>query len=143
MKTIFNEHLPNGYYFVEKTSINPADIIKLRESIGWDKGGSADDWVKYVDQSLATICVQDSDGKLVGAALLVGNTRHAVFCDFTVGLAHQHKGIGNAIMTRIMQQIELLKISYVYAELAETNPFREKMMQSGFKMTGNSLFLES
>lgn len=143
MNAVFNENLPDGYRFVEKDNINPEEIIKIRKSIGWDGGGSIDDWVKYIEQSLATICVQDSLGELVGVAMLVGNTRHAVLCDFTVGAAHQHKGIGNAIMARVLKQIISLKTSYIYAELAETNPFREKMLQAGFEVTGNSLFLES
>jgi ribosomal protein S18 acetylase RimI-like enzyme len=61
-------------------------------------------------------------------------------CDLCVSPAHQTKGIGEAIIYQLYDAVHELNVSYVYAELAKTNPFKSKMLDSGFKETGDSLF---
>lgn len=142
MKNVFKNRLTDQYHFIDKTSVNPNDIINLRQSVGWDID-SFENWKSYINQSIAVIGVCNSDNLLVGAAFLVGNLRHAVVCDLTVNPEHQRKGVGESIIYKIMYTINELGILYIYTELAETNPFRNKMMQSGFEVTGGSLFLDT
>lgn len=134
--------LPAGYYFINKDSIDPSEIIALRKSVGW-KGDTLDRWQISVNQSLVTVGVRDRNSELVGMACIAGNVRHAVFCDLAVSPAHQRKGVGTAIMSELMTATGALGVTYVYAELAKTNPFRDQMIQSGFEVTGDSLFKEA
>lgn len=139
MTHAFSKDLPSGYSFVYKTDIPIMDIIALRKSVGWD-GDTPTRWVDVLKWSLFAVGVQDSNKKLVGMACLAGNVRHAVMSDLCVSPEHQHKGIGQAIMSQLFDAVAALHITYVYGELAGTNPFKEKMLESGFKETGGSLF---
>ena len=136
-----NAKLPENYRFIDKNDISPDEIITLRESISW-KGDTSERWQSCIDQSLAIIGVRDSNSNLIGVACLTGNVRHAVLCDLAVNPSHQHKGIGAAIMSELLKAADRMGVSYLYAELADTNPFRDSMLRSGFKATGDSLFKE-
>lgn len=136
-----NATLPEGHSFVDKSNIQPDEIIVLRESVGW-KGDSLSRWQKCIEQSPAIVGVRDVDSNLVGMACIAGNVRHAVLCDLAVNSSHQRKGIGAAIMSELLKVATELEIMYLYAELAKTNPFRTKMIESGFEITGDSLFKE-
>ena len=139
MNNVFNRDLPTGYSFVYKTDIPIMEIILLRKSVGWT-ADTPERWVDVLKWSLFAVGVFDANKKLVGFACLAGNVRHAVMCDLCVSPVDQHKGIGQAIMSQLYDAASALKVSYVYAELAETNPFRQLMIESGFKQTGSSLF---
>ena len=134
--------LPEKYRFIDKNNITPDEIIALRESINW-KGDTPERWRRCIDQSLAIIGVRDSGSHLVGMACITGNVRHAVLCDLAVNPTHQHQGIGAAIMSELLKTVDGVGISYLYAEPANTNPFRDMMIRSGFKATGDSLFRDS
>ena len=134
--------LPEQYHFTDKENIQPAEIITLRKSVNW-KGDAPKRWQSCINQSLSIIGVRDSDSNLVGMACLAGNVRHGVLCDLVVNPAHQYKGVGAAIMSKVLKTADHIGVSYLYAELADTNPFRDLMIQSGFKVTGDSLFRES
>lgn len=140
--TFADAKLPESYRFIDKRDIGADEIIALRESIGW-KGDTLERWQSCIDQSLAIIGVRDSNSNLVGMSCIAGNVRHAVLCDLAVNPAHQHKGIGVAIMSELFKTADGMGVSYLYAELADTNPFRDSMMRLGFKVTGDSLFRES
>jgi N-acetylglutamate synthase-like GNAT family acetyltransferase len=140
--TFENATLPEQYYFVNKVDIHPAEIIALRESVNW-KGDTIDRWQECIDQSLVIVGVRNPESKLVGMACIAGNVRHAVLCDLAVHPTNQNQGIGAAIMSELLKAANDLGISYLYAELADTNPFRNQMLQSGFRVTGDSLFMES
>jgi ribosomal protein S18 acetylase RimI-like enzyme len=139
MDNVCKKDLPNGYSFIYKADIPITDIILLRKSVGW-KGDTLNRWIDVLKWSLFTVGVYDAENKLVGMACLAGNARHAVMCDLCVSPEHQHKGIGQALMAQLYDAVSALKVSYVYAELAETNPFRKIMLESGFKDTGTGLF---
>jgi GNAT superfamily N-acetyltransferase len=137
--TIYKNLLPDGYMFGDRTNVQPEEVMRLRESVGWQTD-LAKRWTSVLASNLAVISVRDSNDMLVGMACLAGNVRHAVVCDLVVSPDHQHKGIGEAIMAQLEEATSRLGVWYVYAELAPTNPFREKMIASGFKETGASLF---
>lgn len=140
-KTFVNAKLPDTFYFINKAAIRPDEIITLRTSVNW-QGDTIERWQKCIDQSLAIIGVRDSESRLIGMACIAGNVRHAVLCDLAVNPAYQHKGIGGAIMSNILETAVTLNICYLYAELSKTNPFRNQMIESGFKTTGDSVFRE-
>ena len=137
-----NAVLPETYLFADKASIKPEEIITLRESVSW-KGDTIERWQKCIDQSLVNIGVCDAESNFIGMACIAGNVRHAVLCDLAVNPDHQGKGIGAAIMSELLKAANDLGISYLYAELADTNPFRNQMLESGFRATGDSLFMET
>lgn len=139
MESAFTTDLPAGYSFVFKDDILPDEIILLRKSVGWE-GDSAARWHDVIEQSLFVVGVRDPNGQLAGMACLAGNFRHAVMCDLCVNPIHQSKGIGEAIIGQLYKAINELHVLYVYAELAKTNPFKYKMLQTGFEETGDSLF---
>lgn len=141
MTNAFEKNLPSGYYFVFKDEIKPEEIIALRESVEW-KGDTLKRWTDVLRQSLFSVGVRDSDKKLVGVAFLAGNVRHAIMSDLCVNPSHQRKGIGEGIMSELFEAAYGLNVSYIYAELSKTNPFRNKMILSGFKETGDSLFMD-
>jgi GNAT superfamily N-acetyltransferase len=134
--------LPEGYRFVEKADINPADVISLRETVGWGNE-SAEKWQECIDDALEVTAVKDQSGSLIGIGFLVGNKRHAVLCDFVVKPDHQGKGIGTAILKKRMEKVEKLRIPYIYTDIAETNPLRDKYSSLGFVATGGGLFRNS
>lgn len=136
-----DSRLPESYYFIDKSNVRPDEIIALRESVSW-KGDTDDRWQQCIDQSLAIVGVRDAESSLVGMASIAGNVRHAVLCDLAVNPTHQNRGIGAAIMSELLVTASALSISYLYAELAKTNPFRNQMIESGFEITGDSLFKE-
>lgn len=86
--------------------------------------------------------MRDDTHKLVGMACIAGNLRHAVLSDLCVDPRHQKEGIGEATVSMEYNAINELGISYVYTELAKTNPFKDKMLASGFRITGDSLFCD-
>ena len=139
--TLINAKLPDSFYFISKADIHPGEIIALRESVNW-RGDTAERWQQCIDQSLTIIGVRDAESNLVGMACIAGNVRHAVLCDLVVHPHCQHQGIGGAIMSELLRSASELHISYLYAELAKTNPFRNQMIDFGFEMTGDSLFKE-
>jgi ribosomal protein S18 acetylase RimI-like enzyme len=139
MLNAFEKKLPATYSFDYKEGLLPEEIISLRESVGW-KGDEPSRWERVIKQSLFTVGVRNSEGKLVGMASLAGNVRHAVMCDLCVNPNDQNKGIGEAIMHQLYEAVAALNIRYVYAELSKANPFKAKMVLSGFKETGDSLF---
>lgn len=139
--TFLNALLPESFYFVDKSQIHPDEIIALRETVNW-KGDTVDRWRQCIDQSLVIIGVRDAKTNLVGMACIAGNVRHAVLCDLAVDPIHQKKGIGAAIMSKLLVTANALNISYLYAELTKTNPFRNQMIEYGFEITGDSLFKE-
>lgn len=141
MNKVFKSELPTGYTFTDRHDILPDEIMRLRESVGWDVD-TPERLREIMHTSLGVVGVRDKNDELVGMACLAGNVRHAVICDLAVNPNHQKQGIGEAIMAKIYELIDENDIYFVYAELSETNPFRDKMITSGFKNTGNSLFLE-
>jgi len=141
MPDTYNPTLPASYSFTDRRDVLPEEIMRLRESVGWS-ADTPERWSKILNDSLEVIIVRDESNGLVGLAFIAGNLRHAVMCDLVVAPAHQQRGIGEAIMAKLEQSVKILGVKYVYAELAKTNPFREKMVQSGFQDTGDSLFRE-
>lgn len=140
MKNIFDANtLPTESHFAESSSLNAHEIMSLRQSVGWDPD-TEERWKSCIKDSLAIISVRNDAKELVGMAVIAGNLRHAVLCDLVVNPNHQRKGIGEAIMHKALDTADRISITYLYSELAESNPFRDKMLQSGFQITGNSLF---
>ncbi|MCA1806520.1 MAG: GNAT family N-acetyltransferase [Actinobacteria bacterium] len=134
--------LPEGYAFIDKTEMQPQEIIQLRKSVGWS-GDSEENWQKCIDQSGVIVGVRDKDQELVGMGRITADPRHAVLCDLVVHPGHQQKGIGTALVTERMHKAEELGIPYLYTELASDNPLRAKYKDIGFVATGDGLFRSS
>lgn len=132
--------LPDSYSFIDKSTIDPKEIIELRESVGW-AGDSVEHWQQSMDQPLGVIVgVRNIEGQLVGMGRITADPRHAVLCDLAVHPDHQNKGIGGALVTERMRIAKEQDIPYLYTELAPTNPLRNLYKAMGFISTGNGLF---
>lgn len=139
MENVFRNRLTNDFSYASAETMLPQEIITLRESVGW-RGDTLERWQHIVDESLYSIGVCNEDGTLIGMGCLVGNTRHAVLCDLCVNPTYQRLGIGESIMHKLYEVINQRDILYVYAELSDINPFKNRMLSSGFRQTDNSVF---
>lgn len=131
--------LPEGYQFMDRSDIDPDELMTLRESVGFSRE-TPEIWKDCINDSIDVAAVRDDEGNLVGIGFLSGTRRHAVLCDFVVSPEHQGKGIGTAILKKRMETVEKLEIPYVYTDLAETNPLRKKYAALGFVATSGRLF---
>lgn len=124
--------LPEQYSFTGERPIMPEEVIELRRSSNWGTDFSEETWGDCIDQSLAVVGVRDKRGTLVGVGFLAGNMRHAVLCDFVVHPDHRNQGIGNAILERRVKIADELGIPYLYTDLVNTNPLKNKYLELGF-----------
>lgn len=132
--------LPEGYNFVDKSQLQPDEIIGLRESVGWD-GDTTEQWQNTIDQPLGVIVgVRDEEGSLVGMGRMTADPRHVVLCDLVVDPEHQHKGIAAAIVGERMRIADLRNIPFMYTDLSPTNPLKGLYDKLGFVATGGGLF---
>ena len=130
--------LPENCVLVGKDDITSEEIIDVRQSTGW-AGGTEESWKLIINTALAVVGVRDSTtGILLGVGFLVGNQRHAILCDFSVRSEHQDKGIGTVILNERMRIANELRIPFLYTNLSESNPLREKYETFGFVPNGNT-----
>jgi len=128
--------LPAGYEWAHSPAVRAQEIMKLRESVGWQAGIEAV-WMGCIDQALSLRGVRlKANGELVGVGFLVGNDRHAILCDLTVHPEHQSKGIGLAILYARMADAERMQIPFLYASIAPKNRLKSVYAQLGFESTG-------
>jgi GNAT superfamily N-acetyltransferase len=128
---------PGSYSFVDEYSIEPEEIIDLRNAGDWGTETNREVWASVLNDSIATVGVRDEAGLLVGVGFLTGNARHAVLCDFIVHPEHRGQGIGSAILQRRVDIADELGIPYLYTELAKTNVLTAKYETLGFAAAGN------
>lgn len=132
-----NEQLPDGYYFVDETTITPEDVIDLRDAADWGTERNVELWRKVIDQSMATVGIRNSTDLLVGVGFLAGNIRHAILCDFVVHPDHRGIGLGRSILSRRINIADAFGIPYLYTELSKTNTLKTYYESLGFKTEAN------
>jgi GNAT superfamily N-acetyltransferase len=132
--------LPAGYEWAHTPSVKAHEIMKLRQSAGWDAGIEAI-WLGCIDTALSLRAVRlIATGELVGVGFLTGNGRHAALCDFCVHAQHQGKGIGLAILHARIADAERMRIPYLYASISAKNRLKNVYEDYGFESTGANLF---
>jgi ribosomal protein S18 acetylase RimI-like enzyme len=136
--------LPEGYEFVDKHGLQPAEIIALRESIGW-YGDTPEVWQMCIEDPFGVMVgVRNKDAELVGMGRLTGDPRHGVLCDLAVKETERHQGIGRAILIERMRIARERNIKYIYTELETTNTLNnsdESLYEVlGLVATGNGRF---
>jgi predicted N-acetyltransferase YhbS len=81
-----------------------AQLQSLREAVNWGKRDAAD-IQKGLDGSLFAVCAYLGE-ELVGSARVVGDGRSVFYIQDVIVLpSHQGKGLGNAMMERVMKYI--------------------------------------
>ena len=121
--------------------MTPQEVLEVRRSTGWAENEKEEGWLLNPTSCLSAVGVRDnSSGQLVGMGFIVGNTRHAVLCDFNVRPEHQGKGIGKAILLKRLELIKELGIPFVYTSLDPSNPLRKLYEDSGFVSDNNVYF---
>ena len=132
--------LPEGYEWAHKASVSAHEIMKLRQSAGWDPGIEAI-WLGCLDTALSLRAVRlCATGELVGVGFLTGNGRHAILCDFCVHEQHQGKGIGLAILHARISDVERMRIPFLYTSISAKNPLKNVYAECGFEGTDANLF---
>ena len=131
--------LPEGYEWAQEP-VTAREIMKLRQSVGWDPGLEAI-WSGCLNTALSLRAVRlSATGELVGVGFLTGNGRHAILCDFCVHVQHQGKGIGLAILHARIVDVERLRIPYLYTSISAKNPLKKVYVEYGFEGTEANLF---
>lgn len=131
--------LPESYEWAQTEDIQPEEVIKLRESVGWD-GDSIETWQKCLKDSVHVSAVRDDKGELVGIGFLSGNARHAVLADFDVNPNNQKEGIGRALVSDMLKVADDLEIKYLYTSLANPELYAEALGELGFVSKEGNLF---
>ncbi len=96
---------------VKENTLNIEDYKYLRKSVNWKKL-SDEQMEKALKNSLITFCAYD-DGKPVGMGRIVGDG--AVICyiqELVVCPEYQGKGVGNALMQRLIGYVESLRLEH-------------------------------
>jgi GNAT superfamily N-acetyltransferase len=132
--------LPEGYEWAQEPPVTAREIMKLRQSVGWDPGLEAI-WSGCLNTALSLRAVRlSATGELVGVGFLTGNGRHAILCDFCVHEQHQGKGIGLAILHARISDVERMRIPFLYTSISAKNPLKNVYAECGFEGTDANLF---
>ncbi len=95
----------NTKYTINEETPSPEEFIALRTAVGWG-GPSPETAAGGLSGSLICVCVR-KDGELVGFGRVIGDGCFAFYIqDMIVHPDHQRRGIGKAVMERIMSYIE-------------------------------------
>jgi GNAT superfamily N-acetyltransferase len=129
--------LPDNYSFVYKDTIAPQEVIALRSASNWGRENSILVWQEAINQSIETVGIRDANELLVGVGFLIGNSRHALLCDFTVHPEHRSQGLGKAILDRRLAIADEAGIAYLYTDISPTNTLRNRYLELGFVASGN------
>jgi N-acetylglutamate synthase-like GNAT family acetyltransferase len=95
MKIEYRDDLPLASAYAE-----------LFETTGWNKAyqASAEELSKALRQSWCTVSAYEGDC-LVGFGRVVSDgVLHALVCDLIVPPSHQHRGIGSAVLARLVEK---------------------------------------
>ena len=122
--------IDSEYVITEKTPL-VQEFIALRTAVGWGEL-NRDALARGLSGSLMCVCVRHG-GKLVGFGRVVGDGCFVFYIqDMIVHPDHQRKGLGKAVMSRIMGYIETAGGEDIYIGLMATKGKAGFYEQFGF-----------
>jgi GNAT superfamily N-acetyltransferase len=133
--------LPEGYRYENPAAkIAPAERAELMRSVGWNATSPrimrSEENFRARGISFVDAAVRDAAGELVGFGRVLQLGANGELCDFTVSPAHQHKGIGKAIIDERLRRAEASGIrSFYMPYLTTTNTLRSYYEELGFQET--------
>ncbi len=131
--------LPESYEWTNREDIQPEEVIKLRESVGWD-GDTIETWQNCLKDSVHVSAIRDENGELIAIGFLSGNARHAVLADFDVNPNNQKEGVGKALLEDTLRVADELEIKYLYTSLANPEKYAGILGELGFESKEGNLF---
>jgi len=116
----------------------PAAIADLREAVGYERAEG--DYPRVYEGYGATAAAYDGKGRLVGwCASVDDGVRHAFLVDVIVHPDLQRRGIGSALLGRVVAAELAAGISIVHADFAaSTAPFYER---NGFRPSAAGILI--
>lgn len=118
-------------YTITEETPSPEEFIALRTAVGWG-GPSPETAARGLSGSLMCVCVR-KDGELVGFGRVIGDGCFAFYIqDIIVHPGHQRKGLGKAVMDRIMRWIDSEGTDDSYVGLMAAKGAPEFYEQFGF-----------
>ncbi len=95
----------NTEYVITEETPKVEEFIALRDAVGWG-GISSETLAGGLSGSLMCVCVR-KDGELVGFGRVIGDGCFTFYIqDIIVHPGHQRKGLGKAVMERVMRWID-------------------------------------
>lgn len=111
-----------------------ARVVGLLSGSYWNKDATYAEVVASHRASAAWLGFEDQDGTLVASARAIGDSRRfGWILDFIVADEHQRRGIGNALMTRLLDHPLLRHCRSIGLVTRDARDFYEKF---GFSRTG-------
>lgn len=103
-------------YIIEEKSPSVEEYVRLRQSVGWPCPNN-EAIEKSLNNSIYCVCAVE-DGRVIGMSRLVGDHSFIYFvADVIVLPEHQNRGIGTALMERIMSYLKENVHGYSYITL--------------------------
>lgn len=121
----------NTEYTITDETPSPEEFIALRTAVGWG-GPSLETLAGGLSGSLMCVSVR-KDGRPVGFGRVIGDGLMAFYVqDIIIHPDHQRKGLGKAVMDRIMAWIDSVGRDDSYVGLMAASGVSEFYEQFGF-----------
>lgn len=109
-----------SYNVLINLQIKDHEVPELRETVGWERRD--EDYPALFDHCLFRAGLRDKNNSLIAFGCMVGpGIEHGYLEDIIVHSSYQGKGIGNALVKRLLQEAELRGISIVTVTFEEAN----------------------
>lgn len=96
------------------------EVPELREAVGWERRDA--DYPSLFEHCLFWAGLRDKNNSLIAFGCMVGpGIEHGYLEDIIVHPSYQGKGIGNALVKKLLQEAEVKEISIVTVTFEEAN----------------------
>lgn len=95
----------DGLHLIDGDTVSPAEYRSIRISVGWQSPDLADDRIRQALAATWNVTARDGGGQLLGLArVLDEGLSYASVWDVIVRPDQQRRGIGQALMARVMER---------------------------------------
>jgi ribosomal protein S18 acetylase RimI-like enzyme len=109
-----------SYNVLINLQIKDHEVPELRETVGWERRD--EDYPALFGHCLFWAGLRDKNNSLIAFGCMVGpGIEHGYLEDIIVHPSCQGKGIGNALVKRLLQEAEVRRISIVTVTFEEAN----------------------
>ncbi len=109
-----------SYNVLINLQIKDHEVPELRETVGWERRD--EDYPALFGHCLFWAGLRDKYNSLIAFGCMVGpGIEHGYLEDIIVDPSYQGKGIGNALVKRLLQEAEIRGISIVTVTFEEAN----------------------
>ncbi len=142
--------LPEGYRYAEPGTVDEAGVAQLLRCLP-DAETIPDDYLSDRQIELDVhglqaidVAVQADNGDLAGFGSLAYDEHSGLLCDFAVGPAYQHQGIGRAIILERLRAAEDLAVPRLEIPRLElSNTLRNFYIEQGFRESEDGMLVRA